>query len=118
MVRPDEQVVFLLHSRPGREFSGRVLSVDVSPVRQLPHQSLGQQAGGTVPSIMAPNADASALVAVPASTIYKARVELDNEKEVLRPGMSGRLKIECGRKPLAFALWDRVTSMIRTDFQL
>jgi len=67
---------------------------------------------------MAPNSDASALVAIPASTIYKARVELDNEKEVLRPGMSGRLKIACGQKPLVFALWDRVTSMVRTDFQL
>lgn len=118
MVGPGERVAFRLHSRPGREFSGKVISVDVAPVRQLPHQSLGEQAGGTVPSIMAPNADATALVAVPASTIYKARVELENEKEVLRPGMSGKLRIDCGRKPLALAMWDRVTSMIRTDFQL
>ena len=118
MVSPGERVAFRLHSRPGREFSGKVISVDVAPVRQLPHQSLGEQAGGTVPSIMAPNADATALVAVPASIIYKARVELENEKEALRPGMSGKLRIDCGSKPLAFAMWDRFTSMIRTDFQL
>jgi len=118
MVKAGEAAVFRLHSRPGREFSGKVLSVDVSPVRELPHQSLGQQAGGTVPSVMAPGADARALVAMPASTIYKARVAVDDEHEELRPGMSGRLKISCGWKPLSFAFWDRITSMVRTDFQL
>jgi hypothetical protein len=36
----------------------------------------------------------------------------------LRPGMSGRIKIECDTKPLGAALWRKLTSMIRTDFRL
>jgi putative peptide zinc metalloprotease protein len=118
LVQAGQKVVFKLRSLPDRTFRGEVLSVDVAPARELPHQSLGEQAGGTVPSVLVPDTNPDSSRAIPAHAIYQARVAVDNFDGVLRPGMSGRIKIECGTKPFGQALWRKVTTMIRTDFRL
>ena len=119
LVHAGQRVVFKLRSLPDSTFQGEVLSVDAAPARELPHQSLGEQAGGTVPStLVGSSSDPAATRAVPAQVIYRARVAIENPDDALRPGMSGRIKIECGTKPLGAALWRKVTSMVRTDFRL
>jgi putative peptide zinc metalloprotease protein len=118
LVKEGQRVSFRLHSLASQTFHGRVLEVDTAPVRELPHQSLGQQAGGTIPSVLsAPEAPEQAR-ALPAEVIYRARIAVDNTGEALRPGMSGRIKIECGRSPLGKELWRRFITMIRADFRL
>ena len=118
LVRAGQKVVFKMYSLPGETFRGEVLSVDTAPTRELPHQSLGEQAGGTVPSVLVSGANPNEPRAVPAQIIYRARVAIENPGDALRPGMSGRIKIEGEKKPLGAALWRKVTSMIRTDFRL
>jgi multidrug efflux pump subunit AcrA (membrane-fusion protein) len=90
----------------------------MAPVRELPHQSLGEQAGGTVQSVLTAGTDAESTRALPAQVIYQVRVAVEDPGEALRPGMSGRIKIETGPMPLGAAIWRKITSMIRTDFRL
>lgn len=118
LVEAGQLVAFRLRSLPGQTFNGQVLSVDMAPVRELPHQSLGEQAGGTIPSVLAAGTGSEVTRALPAQVIYQARVAVKNPGEALRPGMSGRLKIDCGRKPLGATIWRKLSSMIRTDFRL
>lgn len=118
IVRPGQNVSFRLHSFSGETFSGRVLSVAPSPLEALPHQSLGQNAGGTVPSIMSGSPRQTGVEATPSGLVYKARVAIDNPDGLLRPGMSGRIRISCGTRPLGASVVQWIRSMLRTDFQL
>lgn len=121
-VEPGQSVVFRLKSLGSRTFEGKVLAVTEQPLARLPHQSLGQHAGGTVPSVMAPappgSADALATEALPSGQVFATRVAITDDEGLLRPGMAGRVKISCGRKPLGALLWQKFTSMLRTDFRL
>jgi putative peptide zinc metalloprotease protein len=120
-IAPGQTVAFRLSSFAGQTFSGRVLAVTEQPVARLPHQSLGQQAGGTVPGVMsaAPSpGEPQKTEVVPTGQIFSVKVAIDDNKGLLRPGMSGRIKIHCGRRPLGLTLWDNFTSMLRTDFRL
>jgi putative peptide zinc metalloprotease protein len=120
-IAPGQTVAFRLSSFAGQTFSGRVLAVTEQPVARLPHQSLGQQAGGTVPGVMsaAPSPDEPQKTeVVPTGQVFSVKVAIDDDKGLLRPGMSGRIKIHCGRRPLGLTLWDNFTSMLRTDFRL
>jgi multidrug efflux pump subunit AcrA (membrane-fusion protein) len=116
-----QTVAFRLSSFAGQTFSGRVLAITEQPIARLPHQSLGQYAGGTVPGVMstAPGSnDPRNIEAVPTGQVFSVKVAIDDDKGLLRPGMSGRIKIHCGRRPLGLTLWDNFTSMLRTDFRL
>lgn len=110
---------FRMKSVTGATFRGRVLSVDATPTQEFPHEALGEHAGGTVPSTLVSGAAQGAPTrAIPTGMIYAARVAIENPDGTLRPGMSGRLRIDCGKKPLGAIAWDYLTSMIRTDFRL
>lgn len=110
---------FRLRSLPGTTFRGKVLSVETSPSSKFPHESLGEHAGGTIPSTMAagPTTPGTS-AATPTGMIYEARVAIENPDGILRPGMSGRLRIDCGKQPLGAVMWDWISSMVRTDFRL
>lgn len=121
-VEPGQSVVFRLKSLGSRTFEGKVVETTEQPLSRLPHQSLGQHAGGTVPSVMAPappgSADPAATEALPSGQVFAVRVAISDDDGLLRPGMGGRVKILCGRKPLGALLWQNFTSMLRTDFRL
>jgi putative peptide zinc metalloprotease protein len=120
LVTPGAPVTFRLSADPRRVWSGRVLSVSRTPSDGLPHQSLGAHAGGTVPANVAPQglsaSDSGA--AVPIANVYSARVALDNADGALRPGYSGRLKIDAGKRSLGDVAKRWFTSMLRADFRL
>lgn len=119
LVEPGQKVSFRLRSVAGGTFHGRVVSVAPSPVQEFPHESLGQHAGGTVPSVMTASSQPGGQpVAIPSSQIYKAQVAIDNPDGLLRPGMSGRIRISCGTKALGPAIVHYLRNMVRTDFQL
>lgn len=119
LVVPGQPVSFRLRSLAVGTFHGSVVSIAPSPAMEFPHESLGQHAGGTVPSMMAGSPQAGgAPIAIPSGQIYKARVAIDNPDGLLRPGMSGRIRISCGKKPLGAAVVHHLRNMIRKDFQL
>lgn len=121
-VEAGQSVSFRLNSLASRTFEGKVLEVTEQPVARLPHQSLSQYAGGSVPSVMsappAGSADPTAPVALPSGQVFEVRVAISDDDGLLRPGMSGRIKIDCGRRPIGATLWQNFMSMLRTDFRL
>ena len=121
LVQKSQKVSFRIHSLPGKSWQGAVLSVSPLPSIELPHQALGQQAGGTVPSSMAApgvSRGDNTPVALASSQVYKARIAIENPGGLLRPGMAGRLKISCGTKPLGQWIANKFRDMLRSDFQL
>jgi len=122
VVEQGQKVKFRLNSLPAVTFEGKVVEVTEQPVSRLPHQSLGEYAGGTVPGVMSPVAPHPGSPPVPESLplgqVFQVRLAIDNEDGLLRPGMSGRIKIYCGRRPLGSTLWQNFLSMLRTDFRL
>jgi putative peptide zinc metalloprotease protein len=121
LVRAGQEVTFRLLSAPSKASLGKVLGVSSSPSLELPHQSLSQYAGGTVPGVLSapgPQAADASPIAMPSGQIYKATIVLEDPIAVLRPGMSGLVKIHCGFKPLGFVLYQKFRNMLRTDFQI
>jgi len=122
LVQAGQEVSFRIHSLPEETWKGAVLAVSTSPSGELPHQALGQHAGGTVPAILSASNSISKSdntpVALPSSQVFKARIAIENTSGLLRPGMAGRLKIHCGTKPLGAWLVGSFRDMLRSDFQL
>jgi putative peptide zinc metalloprotease protein len=121
-VEQGQRVRFRLNSLPSVTFKGKVIEVTEQPVSRLPHQSLGEYAGGTVPGVMSAGAPRAGSPPVPESVpvgqVFQARLAIDNQDGLLRPGMSGRVRIDCGKKILALSIWNWFTGMLRTDFRL
>lgn len=119
LVKPGQHAEFRLNSDSGMTFEGTVLEVSEEPLTEFPHQSLSQYAGGTVPSVMTVSRDSSSTPhAIPAGPLYSARIAIANPEGILRLGMSGRIRIECGSKSLGATIWNNLSSMIRIDFKL
>jgi multidrug resistance efflux pump len=121
IVQAGQKVTFRLLSSPGKASIGKVLGVSSSPSVDLPHQSLSQYAGGTVPGVLSAGNSKTgdaAPVALPSAQIYKATVALDDPTGILRPGMSGLVKIHCGFKSLGSIMYQKFRKMLRSDFQL
>jgi putative peptide zinc metalloprotease protein len=121
IVQAGQEVTFRLLSSPGKASVGKVLGVSSSPSVDLPHQSLSQYAGGTVPGVLSAGNSKTgdaAPVALPSAQIYKATVALDDPTGILRPGMSGLVKIHCGFKSLGSIMYQKFRKMLRSDFQL
>jgi len=121
-VEQGQTVKFRLNSLPSVTFEGKVVEVTEQPVSRFPHQSLGEYAGGTVPGVMSAGAPRAGRPPVPESLpvgqVFQARLAIDNQEGLLRPGMSGRVRIDCGKKILAVSIWNWFTDMLRTDFRL
>lgn len=121
IVLADQKVSFRIHSLPGEAWQGTVLRVSTSPSLELPHQALGQQAGGTIPTNLGaanPARGDNVPLALASSQVYKAHIAIENPGGLLRPGMAGRLKIQCGTKPLGQWIANTFRDMLRADFQL
>lgn len=62
--------------------------------------------------------DPSQPLAIPSGEIFAVQVAIEDDSGLLRPGMSGRIKIHCDRRPLGAVVWQKFNSMLRTDFRL
>ena len=56
--------------------------------------------------------------AMPSAPVYRVRVSIDNSTGLLKVGMSGLVRIDCGRTPLGNSLWNQLSSLIRDDLKL
>lgn len=72
---------------------------------------------GVLSAPASPKGDATPM-AIPSGQIYKASIALEDPAGVLRPGMSGLVKIHCGFRPLGAVLYQKFRTMLRTDFQI
>jgi len=119
LVKAGQHVRFCLESLGESTFTGTVADVSQQLLSELPHQSLSQSAGGTVPSVMTASKDSPTTPhAMPSAPIYRVRVSIDNSTGLLKVGMSGLDRIDCGRMPLGHSLWNQLSSLIRNDLKL
>lgn len=118
-VRPGDPATFRLTSDPATLFRGKVHTV--SPVGEtlLPHEALGQGAGGSVPiqaeQALTPDGRIAHRTLHP---YFEARVGIDSPSSFLRPGMSGRIKISAGWRSLGWRLQYWFLNKLRKDYQL
>lgn len=119
LVKSGQHVRFRLESHGESTFTGTVADVSEQLLSELPHQSLSQSAGGTVPSVMTASKESPTTPhAIPSDPIYRVRVSIDNSTHLLRVGMSGLVRIDCGRISLGHSLWNQLSSLIREDLKL
>ncbi len=82
-VHPGLPVEVRLSAWPTRTFSGKVLEI-------------------------APRAETDSL----GRAVFRVRCSVENPDGKLRPGMTGAIKIECGRRPLGALAWRRVLRLV------
>lgn len=111
-VKPGQDVEVKIYSLPSKVFKGRVLKTSVASSEQLPHPAFYSRFGGDVPTQM----DAQGKER-PSGIFYQAEIVINNSDQFLRPGMSGRAKIHCGKSSLARMLFSRIMEVLRLDLQ-
>jgi len=119
LVKAGQRVRFRLESLGSTTFTGSVSNISEQLLTELPHQALSQSAGGTVPSVMTSSRESPTTPhAMPTAPVYRVRVAIDNSNGLLKVGMSGLVRIDCGRIALGHFFWNQLTSMIRDDLKL
>lgn len=113
LVRADQKLEFRLHSMPGRLFRGKVTKTFSAASYVLPHAAMAGRFGGEVPTQL----DAGGQER-PANTMYQAELAIENPDGLLRPGMSGRAKIQCGRSTIGHIIGNKLRAFFRLDYQL
>ena len=114
LVRPHALAQARFWALPDRVFTGQVQQVSPALIRLLPHVGLSAMYGGEVDT--APSADSAARPSDPSLCIT---VQLDPlDAYLLRDGMTGRGKIEIGRRSLGSAQWRRIRQVLSLDWWL
>lgn len=105
-VRIGQKVEIKLDELPHDTLHGEITEIanvelDVSPTR------LSVKSGGELPTKTDPSG-----VERPMSTSYQARVPLNNDGGMLRPGLRGRAKVHTGWQTLGARFWRLVTQTV------
>jgi len=110
LVRVGQAVEFRIYSFPGKTFWGTVTRTFTTASRELPHAAMAGRFGGEVPTEVD-----SLGREQPVDTLYQAESQIDNTDNLLRPGMSGRVKISCGWSTPLRIIISHLKQMIRLD---
>lgn len=116
-VRKDAPVEFRVQVMSHRVFAGRIKQEPLKPVGAQLHPALSAARGGDVLTTEA-FMDDPARKAVPLDRQYYAVIETDEAEPLLRAGMTGRVRIDCGRATLGELMWQRVLDFVNLDYQL
>jgi putative peptide zinc metalloprotease protein len=117
LVRTGQSVRLAIYARPGEIFHGIVTKTFLANSPHLPHAALAARHGGEVPTEILPTA--SGMVnEQPVGSLYQAELQIDNTAGLLRPGMSGRARIECGHTTLAHVVWSKLRALVRLDLRV
>jgi len=100
-----------------RVFSGVIKQEPLKPVGGQLHPALSAVRGGDVLTTEG-LVDDSSRKAVPLDRQYYAGLETDDAAPLLRAGMTGRVRIDCGRATVGALLRQRVLDFVNLDYQL
>lgn len=112
-VEAGQSAYFRLYALSNIRFEGEVTRTFEQRARRLPHPALAAGRGGDV----ATGRDAGG-TEVAIDNLYLAEIRLYDDHNLLKPGMSGRATILCGRTTLGNLLVLRVRELLRDDFRL
>jgi putative peptide zinc metalloprotease protein len=116
-VREGARVRFRVRVMSERVFSGRIKQEPLKPVGSQLHPALSAVRGGDVLTTEGLMDDPSRK-AVPLDRQYYAVIETDEAAPLLRAGMTGRVRIDCGRATLGGLIRQRVLDFVNLDYQL
>lgn len=116
-VREGARVQFRVRVMSDRVFSGRIKQEPLKPVGNQLHPALSAVRGGDVLTTEGIVEDPSRK-AVPLDRQYYAVLETDEADPLLRAGMTGRVRIDCGRATIGALLRQRVLDFVNLDYQL
>ena len=112
VVRPGQPVDLRIYALPAQIFHGTVKKTFTATSGDLPHPALAGRFGGDIPTEL----DLSGRER-PVDTLCLAELQIENPDRFLRPGMSGRARILCGRSTIGHLVGRKIRSLIRLDFQ-
>ncbi len=116
-VRAGARVRFRVRVMSEHVFSGRIKQEPLKPVGNQLHPALSAVRGGDVLTSEG-LVDDSSRKAVPLDRQYYAVIETDAAAPLLRAGMTGRVRIDCGRATLGGLMRQRVLDFVNLDYQL
>ena len=109
LVKKGQSLQFRTYAFPDRVFSGVVDKVFSAVSDSLPSDALAARAGGDVPTAVDSQGRER-----PVLPTFQAQLEIDNPDGLLRPGMSGRGKIQCEQSHLGIELYHRVAELVKS----
>jgi putative peptide zinc metalloprotease protein len=116
-VREGARAQFRVQVMSDRVFSGVIKQEPLKPVGGQLHPALSAVRGGDVLTTEG-LVDDSSRKAVPLDRQYYAVLETDDAAPLLRAGMTGRVRIDCGRATVGALLRQRVLDFVNLDYQL
>lgn len=116
-VRQGARAHFRVWVMSDRIFSGTIKQEPLKPVGNQLHPALSAVRGGDVLTAEGLVEDPSRK-AVPLDRQYYAVLETDDLAPLLRAGMTGRVRIDCGRATVGALLRQRVLDFVNLDYQL
>jgi putative peptide zinc metalloprotease protein len=117
LVQAGQTAYFRLSAAPSRRFQGVVEKTLRQNAASLPHESLSVSAGGTVAMSAGAVQPGASRSAPPLHPVYRAEIVFDNPEGFLRPGMSGRARIDTGWTNIAVIVWEYISRIVRTEFR-
>jgi putative peptide zinc metalloprotease protein len=113
LVRTGQPVELRIYAFPGRVFHGTVAKTLEAGSTHLPHAALAARFGGDIPTeIDHTNTER------PVDILYQAELQIENVAHLLRPGMSGRARVVCGRTTPARIVGSHLRNILRLDFRV
>ncbi|MDR1289750.1 MAG: hypothetical protein LBK06_00965 [Planctomycetaceae bacterium] len=98
-LRIDGRVEVMLHELPDRIFAGKINEIEEQAVASLDIQ-LSTTAGGDVPTMRQKDGSEK-----PLSASYRVKMLLDNNDNLIKPGMTGTAKIHATPQTLSMRAW-------------
>ena len=113
LVRTGQPVDLRMYAFPGRVFRGSVTKTFQAGSAHLPHAALAARFGGDIPTEIDQTSTER-----PVDNLYQAELQIENVEHLLRAGMSGRARVECGRTTPARIISSRLKNILRLDFRV
>jgi multidrug efflux pump subunit AcrA (membrane-fusion protein) len=113
LVRTGQPVDLRIYAFPGRVFRGSVTKTFQAGSAHLPHAALAARFGGDIPTEIDQTSTER-----PVDNLYQAELQIENVEHLLRAGMSGRARVECGRTTPARIISSRLKNILRLDFRV
>ena len=113
LVRTGQPVNLRMYAFPGRVFRGSVTKTFQAGSAHLPHAALAARFGGDIPTEIDQTSTER-----PVDNLYQAELQIENVEHLLRAGMSGRARVECGRTTPARIISSRLKNILRLDFRV
>jgi len=110
LVRVGQPLEFRLYSLPGKPFYGKVTKTFVARTEELQNSVLAARFGGDVPTQIGLSGHEE-----PTEPLYEAELQIENSGNFLRPGMSGRARIHCGRTTPLHVVVSHIRAMLRLE---